>query len=106
MTSRTPLPLIALITLTAEVYTKKTRKTTREIRHYIASPLPQTHTRQKWAAIIRGHWAGVESRNPYKRDGLLREDKIRSRHPNICGSLALLCHAAHFLITTAAPPPP
>ena len=39
---------------------------------------------------IRGHWAGVEIRNHWRKDACLYEDQTRSRNPNIVGSLILL----------------
>lgn len=47
-----------------------------------------------WINLIRGHWAGVENRNHWRRDAIGDEDGTRSRKPNIVGNLALLRSAA------------
>ena len=42
---------------------------------------------------MRGHWAGCESRNHWRRDAILREDDTRSRNPGVVTNLALLRNA-------------
>jgi hypothetical protein len=93
----------ALVSVKAEVHAKKTGRTTRETRQYVASEPPGARPPDGWADAVQGHWAAVESGNHYRRDVFLKEDAIRSRNPNVCGSLALLGNAAHFLLMTAAP---
>ena len=45
---------------------------------------------ETWIRTIRNHWGGVEIRNHWIRDAILREDHTRSRNPNLVGALALL----------------
>ena len=92
-----------LVSVKAEVHTKKTGRTTRETRQFVASEPPGARPPEGWADAVQGHWAAVESGNHYRRDVFLKEDAIRSRNPNLCGALALLRNAAHFLLMTAAP---
>ncbi len=40
--------------------------------------------------LIRGHWAGVEIRNHWRRDALMGEDQSRSRNPNLLANLAII----------------
>jgi predicted transposase YbfD/YdcC len=47
-------------------------------------------TPEAWSRTIRNHWAGVEIRNHWTRDAILREDHTRSRNPTLVGALALL----------------
>ncbi|HMO52190.1 MAG TPA: hypothetical protein PKE26_17175 [Kiritimatiellia bacterium] len=61
-----------------------------ETRYFISSM--DTHERipARWLQLIRGHWAGVEIRNHWRRDAIWMEDKTRSRNENIVGALALI----------------
>jgi hypothetical protein len=43
-----------------------------------------------WLGLIRGHWGGVENRNPGWRDALMGEDGSRSRNATLLANLALL----------------
>ena len=47
-------------------------------------------TPEAWIRTIRNHWGGVEIRNHWTRDAILREDHTRSRNPTLVGALALL----------------
>lgn len=69
---------------------KKTGATTEETRFYLSSLEPAERTPAQWQKIIRGHWAGVENRNHWRRDALFGEDRSRSRHPRLLANLALL----------------
>lgn len=69
---------------------KATGVTTTEWRFYLSSQDPEEHGHEQWINLIRGHWAGVENRNHWRRDALWGEDRTRSRKPNIVGNLALL----------------
>ena len=68
---------------------KKTGATSSESRYYLSSALPERYTSAQWHQLIRGHWAGVEIRNHWRRDVLMGEDSSRSRNPNILANLAL-----------------
>jgi predicted transposase YbfD/YdcC len=64
-----------------------------EYRYYLSSSQPDERTPARWIGLIRGHWAGVENRNHWRKDACWLEDKTRSRNPNIVGSLILLRNA-------------
>ncbi len=69
---------------------KKTAHTTTEPHYYLSSVPPDQFGSAQWLQLIRGHWAGVENRNHWRRDALLGEDRSRSRNPNLLANLALL----------------
>jgi len=69
---------------------KKTGQTTTEAHYYLSSALPNQRRPAQWLGLIRGHWAGVEIRNHWRRDALMGEDGSRSRNPNLLANLALL----------------
>jgi len=69
---------------------KKTGTQTSLTRWFVSDCRPDQVCPQQWLANVRGHWAGVEIRNHWKKDAILYEDKTRSRNPNIVGALALL----------------
>jgi predicted transposase YbfD/YdcC len=69
---------------------KKTGQTTTEPHYYLSSVPPDHYSPAQWLQLIRGHWAGVEIRNHWRRDALMGEDGSRSRNPNLLANLALL----------------
>ncbi len=69
---------------------KKTGVSSTESRYYLSSAEPGQYSRSQWLQLIRGHWAGVEIRNHWRRDVLMGEDKSRSRNPNLLANLALI----------------
>jgi predicted transposase YbfD/YdcC len=69
---------------------KKTGETTTEPHYYLSSLPPDQYQPSQWLKLIRGHWAGVEIRNHWRRDVLLGEDGSRSRNANLLANLALL----------------
>lgn len=69
---------------------KRSGVTTQETRAYLSSLEPGERTRLQWHQLVRGHWAGVENRNHWRRDSLFGEDRSRSRHPGLLANLALL----------------
>ncbi len=77
----------------SEVFTKKTGKTTTETRFYLSSLEPAERSSEQWQELIRGHWAGVEIRNHWRRDSLWGEDRSRTRNPRALANLALLRNA-------------
>jgi len=77
----------------SEVYIKKTATTTKETRFYLSSLEPKERTPAQWHQLIRGHWAGVEIRNHWRRDHLWREDGSRTNNVNALANLALLRNA-------------
>ena len=72
---------------------KKTGQSSQESRYYLSNRLPAEHTSEQWLSLIRGHWAGVENRNHWRRDALMGEDRSRSRNPKLLANLALIRNA-------------
>ena len=72
---------------------KKTGHTTVESRFYLSSAPPNQYHPDQWLELIRGHWAGVEIRNHWRRDALMGEDRSRSRQANLLANLALIRNA-------------
>ena len=62
-------------------------------RYYLSSRPPDSHAPAQWLGLIRGHWAGVENRNHWRKDAVWLEDRTRSRNANLVGNLALLRNA-------------
>lgn len=60
------------------------------IAFYISSLPPTPRSAQRFARLIRGHWAGSESRNHWVRDAIFGEDKTRSKNVNLNANLAIL----------------
>lgn len=80
----------AIVVVRSERTIKKTSQTSQESRYYLSSQLPQERTHEQWLNLIRGHWAGVENRNHWRRDALMGEDRSRSRNPKLLANLALI----------------
>lgn len=87
-----------LIVLRSERTLKKTAASSTESRFYLSSALPQQYEPDQWLDLIRGHWAGVEVRNHWRRDALMGEDGSRSRNPNLLANLALIRNALLAII--------
>lgn len=79
-----------IVVIRSERTIKKTSQTSHESRYYLSSRTPDEHTDQQWLNLIRGHWAGVENRNHWRRDALMGEDRSRSRNANLLANLALI----------------
>ncbi len=69
---------------------KKTGVSSTESRFYLSSASAEQYSPTQWLQLIRGHWAGVEIRNHWRRDVLMGEDCSRSRNPNLLANMALL----------------
>ncbi len=82
---------------------KRTGKTTQETRYYLSSLDPEERTESGWHRLIRGHWAGVENRNHWRRDALFGEDRSRSRNTPLLTNLALLRNALLQLLPRSFP---
>jgi len=80
----------AIVVVRSERAIKKTSQTSQESRYYLSSQPPDAHTEEEWLQLIRGHWAGVENRNHWRRDALMGEDRSRSRNPNLLANVALI----------------
>ena len=77
---------------------KKTGQTTTETRYYVSSLDATERTPAHWQAAIRGHWAGVEIRNHWRRDAIMGEDRSRTRNATALANLALLRSALLALL--------
>jgi len=53
-----------VVRVRSERTAKKTGACSFETRAYICSDLPGQQSPAQWLALIHGHWAGVEIRNP------------------------------------------
>ena len=96
----------SLIVMRTERTIKKTGLTTSESHYYLSSLLPDAHSPAQWLQLIRGHWAGVEVRNHWRRDALLGEDGSRSRNPNLLANVALIRNALLALLAERLPEDP
>ena len=85
---------------------KKTGQSTTESHSYLSSALPEPYRPAQWLALIRGHWAGVEVRNHWQRDGLFGEDGSRSRNPNLLANMALIRNALLAILAEHCPQTP
>jgi predicted transposase YbfD/YdcC len=79
-----------LIVVRSERTVKKTGQSSTESRYYLSSASPQDYTPAQWLGLIRGHWAGVEIRNHWRRDALMGEDRSRSRQTRLLANVALI----------------
>lgn len=79
-----------IVVVRSERILKKTGQGSQESRYYLSNRLPEEHTDKQWLNLIRGHWAGVENRNHWRRDALMGEDGSRSRNPNLLANVALI----------------
>lgn len=83
----------SLIVVRSERTVKKDNKSASETRYYLSSLLPDRYSLPEWNSLIRGHWAGVEIRNHWRRDVGMGEDKSRTRNPKALANLALIRNA-------------
>jgi predicted transposase YbfD/YdcC len=80
----------ALVVVRSERTIKKNSQTSQENRYYLSSQAPEEHGETEWLKLIRGHWAGVENRNHWRRDALMGEDRSRSRNAHLLANVALI----------------
>lgn len=92
-----PFARTVIVVRSATTY-KKTGETKTDTRFYLSSAEPTDHTPARWQAIVRGHWAGVEICNHWRRDAVWGEDHSRTRNPIALGNLALLRNALFALL--------
>lgn len=88
----------SVLVVRSEVTLKQTATTTTETRYYLSSAEPGERTLEQWHALVRGHWAGVEIRNHWRRDALWGEDRSRTRQAPALANLALLRNALLALL--------
>ena len=93
----------SVVIVRSERTVKKTAVSSFETRAYICSDLSDQRTPYHWLELIRGHWAGVEIRNHWKRDALMGEDRSRTRNPNALANLAALRSVCLHLIANSHP---
>jgi predicted transposase YbfD/YdcC len=97
-----PFARSILIVQAQRTETKRAR-TSVETRYYLSSLEATERTPAQWLELVRGHWAGVENRNHWRRDACLGEDRTRSRNPKVLINLALLRNALLRLLNQAYP---
>lgn len=85
---------------------KKTGQSTTEPHYYLSSAPPDQYRPNQWLGLIRGHWAGVEIRNHWRRDVIFGEDQSRSRQPNLLANLALIRNALLAVLAEHFPDEP
>ena len=90
-----------LVVVRSERTLKKSGHTTKESRYYLSSAPPADYRPEQWLHLIRGHWAGVEIRNHWRRDVLWGEDGSRSRNANLLANLALIRSALLHVVAEA-----
>jgi predicted transposase YbfD/YdcC len=104
---RADFPFVrTLIVLRNTRLIKKTNQSTTESHYYLSSALPEQYRPAQWLALIRGHWAGVEVRNHWRRDVLFGEDGSRSRNANLLANMALIRNALLAILSEHFPDTP
>lgn len=59
---------------------------------YVTSHPPEPGCAQRFARLVRGHWAGCEILNHWTRDHCMREDRTRSKNYRLnCALAGLRC---------------
>jgi predicted transposase YbfD/YdcC len=96
----------SVIVVRSERTVKKTGQTSTESRYYLSSAPPEDHSGERWLALIRGHWGGVEVRNHWRRDAQMGEDRSRSRNANLLANVALIRSALLALLARQHPDQP
>jgi predicted transposase YbfD/YdcC len=87
-------------------FIKKTGQSTTEPHYYLSSAPPDQYRPDQWLGLIRGHWAGVEIRNHWRRDVIFGEDQSRSRNPNLLANMALIRNALLAVLAEHFPDEP
>jgi predicted transposase YbfD/YdcC len=90
-----------LVVVRSQRTLKKSEATTTESRYYLSSAPPGQYRPEQWLELIRGHWAGVEIRNHWRRDVLMGEDGSRSRNANLLANVALVRSALLAVLAEA-----
>ena len=80
----------SVVVIRSQRHIKKSGLTSQETRYYLSSLDPAQRSNEQWHQLIRGHWAGVEIRNHWRRDALFGEDRSRSRNVSLLANLALI----------------
>ena len=93
----------SLLIVEAQRTETKRAHTSLERRYYLSSLELNERTPAQWLGLVRGHWAGVENRNHWRRDACLGEDGTRSRNPQVLINVALLRSATLLLLNQGYP---
>lgn len=93
----------SLVVVRSQRHIKKSGQTNQEVRYYLSSVDPNERSPLEWHQLIRGHWAGVEIRNHWRRDVLFGEDQSRSRNANLLANLALMRTALLKVVSSKFP---
>jgi predicted transposase YbfD/YdcC len=80
----------SVVVVRSQRHIKRSGETSQETRYYVSSLDPGERSLENWHRLIRGHWAGVEIRNHWRRDVLFGEDRSRSRNARLLANLALI----------------
>jgi predicted transposase YbfD/YdcC len=79
-----------IITIRSRQTNQKTGKVSQETRYYLSSQYDFERSSEEWINLSRQHWAGIESRNHWRRDATMGEDRTRLSNPNALANLALI----------------
>ncbi len=93
----------SIIALRCRRHWKKDGKSSEETRYYLSSEPAESRSPAQWDELIRGHWAGVEIRNHWRRDAIMGEDRSRASNPNQLANLSLLRSAVVCLLARQYP---
>jgi len=88
----------SIVVVRSKAHPSKTGQTKPKHRYYLSSQEPDERTPEQWHDLIRGHWAGVEIRNHWRRDHLWGEDRSRTRNAHALANFARLCSTLLGLI--------
>jgi predicted transposase YbfD/YdcC len=80
----------SIVAVQSHVLVTKSGRESTEVRFYLSSLSSSHLSATQWHRLIRGHWAGAEIRNHWKRDALWGEDKSRTRNKSALANLASL----------------
>lgn len=93
----------SIVALRCHRHWKKNGKGSEETRYYVSSEAPESRSPAQWDELVRGHWAGVEIRNHWRRDAIMGEDRSRTRNRNQLANLSLLRSAVVSLLAKKRP---
>lgn len=93
----------SIVALRCQRSLKSSGTSSEEARYYVSSIPAGELSPQKWDELIRGHWAGSEIRNHWRRDAIMGEDRSRTRNPVQLANLALLRNAVIAILATRYP---
>lgn len=92
-----------MVALRCHRHWKKDGKSSDETRYYVSSEPAESRSPAQWDELVRGHWAGVEIRNHWRRDAIMGEDRSRTSNPSQLANLSLLRSAALHVLARGYP---